>query len=110
MSVVSYKNTDAIAVITVDNPPVNVLSQAVRQGILSAVNVAVADEAIQAIVLICAGRTFIAGADIKEFALPNQEPSLPDLVMVIHNCEKPIVAAIHGTALGGGFEIAMASQ
>ena len=110
MSVVSYKNTDAIAVITVDNPPVNVLSQAVRQGILSAVNRAVADESIQAIVLICAGRTFIAGADIKEFALPNQEPSLPDVVMVIHDCEKPIIAAIHGTALGGGFEIAMACQ
>lgn len=110
MSVVSYKNTDAIAVITVNNPPVNVLSQAVRQGILSAVNTAVADDSIQAIVLICAGRTFIAGADIKEFALPNQEPSLPDVVMVIHDCEKPIVAAIHGTALGGGFEIAMACQ
>lgn len=110
MSVVSYKNTDSIAVVTVDNPPVNVLSQAVRQGIFTAVDTAVADENIQAIILICAGRTFIAGADIKEFALPNQEPSLPDLVMAIHSSKKPIVAAIHGTALGGGFEIAMACQ
>ena len=110
MSVVQYKNVDTIAIITVDNPPVNVLSQAVRQELLAAVTAGVADETIQAMVLICAGRTFIAGADIKEFALANQEPNLPDIITLIETCEKPVVAAIHGTALGGGFEIAMACQ
>lgn len=108
MSVVHFENADNIAVITIDNPPVNVLSAAVRRELLSAVNAVVADDAIDAIVLICAGRTFIAGADIKEFALPDQQPSLSELVRTIEACPKAMIAAIHGTALGGGFEIAMA--
>ena len=107
MSPVSSERHGAVTVITVDNPPVNVLSQAVRAGILAGVDAAENDEGCQAIVIHCAGRTFIAGADIKEFGKPPLEPYLPDLITRIEACEKPVVAAIHGTALGGGFELAM---
>ena len=96
-----------VAVLTIDSPPVNALSQAVRQGILDGIKSAVADPAVQAIVLTCAGKTFIAGADITEFGKPPQAPSLPEVQDVIENSPKPIVAAIHGTALGGGLEVAL---
>jgi 3-hydroxyacyl-CoA dehydrogenase len=98
---------DAVAVVTIDSPPVNALSAAVRKGIVDGVNAAVADPAVKAIVITCAGRTFIAGADITEFGKPPQSPSLHDVIDVIENCPKPIVAAIHGTALGGGLELAL---
>jgi 3-hydroxyacyl-CoA dehydrogenase len=96
-----------IGVVTLNSPPVNALSQAVRAGILENVNKAVADPAVKAIVLICEGRTFIAGADITEFGKPRKEPSLPEAQAAIENSPKPVVAAIHGTALGGGFEVAL---
>ena len=96
-----------IGVITLNSPPVNALSQAVRAGILQNVNKAVADPAVKAIVLICEGRTFIAGADITEFGKPRKEPSLPEAQNAIENAPKPVVAAIHGTALGGGLEVAL---
>ena len=107
MSPVSMERDGAIAVITVDNPPVNALSQAVREGLMNLVCEADTDDSCQAIVIRCDGRTFIAGADIKEFGRPPLEPFLPDLIDRIEACEKPVVAAIHGTSLGGGFELAM---
>lgn len=107
MSPVSLLRSDGIAIITVDNPPVNALSHAVREGLMRCIDEAEADAAIDAIVLQCAGRTFIAGADIREFDQPPQSPHLPDVVAHIEACGKPVVAAIHGTALGGGLEVAM---
>ena len=97
----------AVAVIAIDNPPVNALSLGVRQGILEGVKQAEADDEIEAIVLACKGRTFIAGADITEFGKPPQSPSLWDAMEAIENSSKPVVAAIHGTALGGGLETAL---
>lgn len=106
-NVVSYEVVDKIGVITVDSPPVNALSQAVREGILNAVNTAQNDDS-EAVVLLCAGRTFIAGADITEFGKPPLSPSLPDVIAAIESSNKLVVAAIHGTALGGGLETALA--
>ena len=99
--VVSYVTDGRIGVITVNNPPVNALSQAVRQGLLDAIRAAGADDT-DAVLLRCTGRTFIAGADIKEFGKPHTEPFLPDLLNEIEACDKIVVAALHGTALGGG--------
>ncbi|MCZ4126930.1 3-hydroxyacyl-CoA dehydrogenase NAD-binding domain-containing protein [Stutzerimonas balearica] len=97
----------AIALIIVDNPPVNALSQPVRQGLQQAFQAADADPEVQAVALVCEGNTFIAGADIKEFGKPPQAPSLPDVIDSIENSRKPSVAVIHGTALGGGLEVAL---
>jgi len=96
-----------IAVILVENPPVNALSNAVRAGLRDAIAEVAADGSVEAVVLACAGRTFIAGADIREFGKPLQDPSLPDVIAAMEWLEKPLVAAIHGTALGGGFEVAL---
>lgn len=97
-----------IALIEIDSPPVNATSQAVRAGLLAAIEDVDRDARIEAVVLACAGRTFVAGADIREFGQPPREPHLPDVIDAIENCSKAIVAAIHGTALGGGCEIALA--
>ncbi|HDZ07668.1 3-hydroxyacyl-CoA dehydrogenase NAD-binding domain-containing protein [Pseudohongiella sp.] len=105
-SVVSYEIVKNIGVIKVDSPPVNALSQAVREGILTAVQNAQKDDT-DALVLMCEGRTFIAGADITEFGKPPKDPSLPDVLTALENSSKLVVAAIHGTALGGGFETAL---
>ncbi|MGH8801264.1 MAG: 3-hydroxyacyl-CoA dehydrogenase NAD-binding domain-containing protein, partial [Casimicrobiaceae bacterium] len=99
---------DAVTVITVDQPPVNALSYAVRAGLLDAVRRANANPGVDALVIACAGRTFIAGADLAEFDCPPEPPHLPEITQAIEDSEKPIVAALHGTALGGGFEIALA--
>ena len=96
-----------VAVLTIDSAPVNALSAKVREGIRDGVARAAADPAAKAIVLICAGRTFIAGADISEFGKPFTGVSLPDAQAAIENCAKPVIAAIHGTALGGGLEVAL---
>ncbi len=96
-----------VAVLTIDSPPVNALSANVRAGILAGVRQAVADDAVKAIVLICAGKTFIAGADITEFGKPPTGPSLPEVQAAIEDAPKPVIAAIHGTALGGGLEVAL---
>ncbi len=97
-----------VAVLTVNSPPVNALSLAVREGILAGLSQAAENPAVEAIVLICAGRTFIAGADITEFGRPPQDPSLHHVIDAIEASKKPVIAAIHGTALGGGLETALA--
>lgn len=96
-----------IGVLTLNSPPVNALSAPIREGIANGMAKALADPAIKAIVLICDGRTFIAGADITEFGKAPQGPSLQDAQNAIENAPKPVIAAIHGTALGGGLEVAL---
>ena len=105
---VTTSTEERIGLILVDNPPVNALSNAVRRGIIDALAVHEADPAVEAILLLCAGRTFIAGADITEFGKPRQPPPLSDVCNRLETSAKPVVAALHGTALGGGFEIALA--
>ena len=107
-AVVKLERHDAIGIVTVDSPPVNALSAAVRGGIFDCMKEAIADAAIKAIVLTCGGRTFIAGADITEFGKPPKPPGLHEVLVAMENSPKPIIAAIHGTALGGGLEVALA--
>ncbi|PCF96107.1 3-hydroxyacyl-CoA dehydrogenase NAD-binding domain-containing protein [Vreelandella nigrificans] len=105
--VVSYSRKGQVGIISVNYPPVNALGQAVRSGLLEAVKQGQADDEAEALLLVCEGRTFIAGADIREFSKPRQEPSLPDVIEAFENSTKPIIVALHGTALGGGLELAM---
>jgi len=97
-----------VALLVLNSPPVNALSAAVRDGLIAGLGQAIANPSVKSIVLICGGRTFIAGADISEFGKPPQGASLHDVLDSIENAPKPVIAAIHGTALGGGLETALA--
>ncbi|MFM2124525.1 MAG: Fatty acid oxidation complex subunit alpha, partial [Acidobacteriota bacterium] len=111
---VTYVTQGGVAVITVQNPPVNALSPGVPQGIQQGVAKAEADGSVSAVVIIGGGKTFIAGADIKELEIaardPQKAPDLHDLLTLVENCAKPVIMAIHGTCLGGGLELAMAGH
>ena len=107
-NVVRHDAIGAVLLITIDHPPINATSYAVRAGLASAIEELSRRPDLTAAVLIGAGNTFIAGADIREFGQPAQEPSLPEVIAAIEACPKPVVAALHGSALGGGLEVALA--
>ena len=107
-SPISTRKHGDVLIVLSNNPPVNALSTSVRQGLVDAIAEAEADDSVRAVVIACEGQTFFAGADITEFGKPPQQPWLPAVVDTIENCSKPVVAAIHGTALGGGLEVALA--
>jgi len=103
-----FEKRGAVGIIWIDNPPVNAISVGVRVAIIDGISRLSQDPEIKAGVLACAGRTFMAGADITEFGKPPLSPGLHEAIEAIENCPKPIVAAIHGTAFGGGLEVALA--
>ena len=109
-SVVDLSIEGDVALITINSPPVNALSQPVREGLKRGVEQAEVNGAVKASVIICAGRTFIAGADISEFGKPPTPPPLPEALDAMENASKPVIAALHGTALGGGFEVALTAH
>ncbi len=109
-SVVDLSIEGEVALVTINSPPVNALSQAVREGLKRGVETAEANGAVKAIVIICDGRTFIAGADISEFGKPPVPPNLHEALDAMENASKPVIVAIHGTALGGGFEVALTAH
>jgi 3-hydroxyacyl-CoA dehydrogenase len=107
-SPISTRKHGDVLIVLSNNPPVNALSTTVRQGLVDAIAQAEADDSVKAVVIVCEGQTFFAGADIKEFGKAPLEPWLPIVVDTIEACSKPVVAAIHGTAFGGGLEVALA--
>ena len=109
-SVVTTALHGDVLVVNIDNPPVNALGAAVRQGLLAALQQAQADAAVAAVLLVGAGKAFIAGADIREFGKPPVPPALPEVCRAIEGSDKPVVAVLHGAALGGGLEVALSAH
>ena len=109
-SVVELTQDGDVLLVTINNPPVNALGAAVRQGLVAAMEQADASAEVKAVLIVGQGKAFIAGADIREFGKPPVAPFLPDVCNRIEACTKPVVAVIHGAALGGGLEIAMAAH
>ncbi|SMG01904.1 3-hydroxyacyl-CoA dehydrogenase NAD-binding domain-containing protein [Burkholderia singularis] len=107
---VTHERRDKVLVVTIDHPPVNALSASVRHGLVHALDAAAADAAVAAVLIVGAGRNFIAGADIREFGKPPVPPLLPDVCNRIEASDKPVVVALHGAVLGGGLEIALAAH
>jgi 3-hydroxyacyl-CoA dehydrogenase len=105
---VSGRLEDGVLLVVIDNPPVNAASADMRAGLLAAARHAASQETLRAMVITGAGKTFVGGADIREFGQPMAEPLLPEVVAQIEACGKHVVAAINGAALGGGLEIALA--
>jgi 3-hydroxyacyl-CoA dehydrogenase len=107
-AMVTIRTTGRVAIATIDNPPVNAASHGVRAGLVEAVARLEQDDALAALIVICAGKSFISGADIKEFGKPMLDPLLAEVAARLEGAAKPVIAAIHGKALGGGLEVAMA--
>ena len=108
--VVSTRREDAVLVVLINEPPLNTLSVEVRQGLMSAIREAENDESIACVLLVGAGKAFIAGADIREFGKPTKPPLLSEVCRSIEDCSKPVIAVLHGAALGGGLEVAMSAH
>ena len=107
---VRYSREGEIALICIDNPPVNAIGQSVRAGLIACADAFAADTIARIAVLYCAGRTFVAGADIKEFGKPATAPFLPDVIARLEALEKPVLCVMHGTTLGGGLELALGAH
>ena len=107
---VQYSREGDIALICIDNPPVNAIGQSVRAGLMACIDTFAADTSARIAVLYCPGRTFVAGADISEFGKPATAPFLPDVIARLEALEKPVLCVMHGTALGGGLELALGAH
>lgn len=107
-TLVKFEMEDGVLIAIIDNPPVNAGSWGVRQGLADAMALATQDNGIEAVMIIGGGKTFISGSDIREFGKPLREPQMPQVIQAIERCPKPVIAAIHGAGLGGGYEIALA--